>query len=145
MGFSRYGGPGNFTQVKTCGLKVSAGQRQRVRLRRISDTCSQKIGCSRREDQNRCLTASQAIEQARYRAITAREYHYVKIFRLNRTQDLVCVPMALDKFYQAFVATLQKSALKFKDCIRAKTRARIVNDEGSHISSEDLRQAGISF
>ena len=64
MGFSRYCGPGNLTQVKLSGLKVSAGQRQCIRFRSISNTCSQKISCSRREDQNRRLTTSQAVEQA---------------------------------------------------------------------------------
>ncbi len=52
---------------------------------------------------------------------------------------------ALLKSGDECLVKLVESALKFKDCIRAKTRARIVNDEGSHISSEDLRQAGISF
>ena len=122
--------PGRLAEVAAGRVGPAAGARERGRFGRVADVGEQEVGGARREHAGTNVLALEEVQQVRDGAVAAGEHDYVEVFGVfERAAALVVVGQYAQ---HAFVAGADQFALEGVDGVRAKARARIVNDEASH-------------
>ena len=124
------GVPEHFAQVAPHGVAPAAGPRQGRWLGGVADVGEQQVCRAGGKDAGGDGAAVQGVEQARHRAVAAREHHHVIVLGVG--ERLLGHEPVAQLAQQALVARVDELSLEGEDRVGAKAAPGVVDDETAH-------------